>query len=98
MSASSGDFHDLESPGSPTQIVCTGLVYSTVREGQDGRLCDISSNSCVKLWFMDLVRSLFQVQDNFLSKFKDRSRSESSLFCCEQRHSDIARIVKHLYQ
>ena len=46
---------------SPTQIACTGLVYSTAREGQDGRLCDISSNSCVKLWFMDLVRSLFQV-------------------------------------
>ena len=61
----------------PTQIVCT--VYSTAREGQDGRLCDISSNSCVKLWFMDLVRSLSQVQDNFLSKLKDRSRPESSL-------------------
>ena len=56
------------------------LVYSTAREGQDGCLGDISSNSCVKMWVMDLVRSLFQVQEKFcLSKFKDRSRSESSL-------------------
>ena len=39
----------------------TGLVYSTTRERQDGHLGDISSNSCVKLWIMDLVRSLFQV-------------------------------------
>ena len=44
-----------------TWSVRTGLVYSTARKGQDGRLSDISSNSCGKLWIMDLVRSLFQV-------------------------------------
>ena len=75
----------------------TPYILHTAREGEDGRLCDISSNSCVKLWFMDLVRSLSQVSDNFSSKFKDRSRSESPLFCCEQRYSDVTLIVKHFY-
>ena len=62
---------------SPTQIVCTGLVYSTAGKGQDGRLCDISSNSGIKLWFMDLVRSLnFQVWIEMFINYSSLEYSE----------------------
>ena len=92
----SNQLHQWTCCSSPTQVVCTGLVYSTVKGGQDRCLCDISSNSCVKLWFMDLVPSLFKFRITFCLNSKIGA-GRSPLFCCKQWHSDIARIVKHLW-